>query len=284
MIRLMAVAAFAAVMVSTAIAQTAGTVSVLYAGSLVTPMEGPIKTALAAKGIDFQGQGAGSKMLANLIAAGAKNPDVFISVDPTLVTGLGSKVAHASTFAATSLGVGWSNQSKFASVFADVAAGKKSVLDALATPGLTIGRTDPRIDPKGVYTVEAMKILAGAEGEKRILGGDENPAQTFPEEDLLARIETGQADAGFFYKTEAVARGLNFAPLPGAAAMSDKITYTLAVMRNAQHPAQAKIFEDFILTGSGKQILQKAGLVYLDAPRVLSATGTERPPKTQGSL
>ena len=101
MIRLMAVAAFAAVMVSTAIAQTAGTVSVLYAGSLVTPMEGPIKTALAAKGIDFQGQGAGSKMLANLIAAGAKNPDAFISVDPTLVTGRGSKVAHASTFAAT---------------------------------------------------------------------------------------------------------------------------------------------------------------------------------------
>ena len=257
MIRLVAVAAVAVLTVSTAVAQTAGTVSVLYAGSLVTPMEGPIKSALAAEGIDFQGQGAGSKMLANLIAAGAKNPDVFISVDPMLVTGLGSKVARASTFAGTSLGIGWSSRAKYASAFAEIAAGKKSVLVALATPGLTIGRTDPRIDPKGVYTVEAMKILAGADGEKRILGDDENPAQTFPEEDLLARIETGQADVGFFYKTEAVARGLEFAPLPGAAAMSAKITYTLAIMKNAQHPVQAKLFQDFILRGPGKQICKR---------------------------
>jgi molybdate/tungstate transport system substrate-binding protein len=270
MIRLLAIAAIAVTTISTVAAQTAGTVSVLYAGSLVTPMEGPIKSALAAEGIDFQGQGAGSKMLANLIAAGAKTPDAFISVDPTLITGLGSKVAHAATFAGTSLGIGWSNQSKYASVFAEVAAGKKPILDALATPGLSIGRTDPRIDPKGVYTLEAMTILAGADGEKRILGNDENPAQTFPEEDLLARIETGQADVGFFYRTEAVARGLAFAPLPGAAALSDKITYTLAVMKDAPHPAQAKAFEDFILTGPGKQILQKAGLLYLSAPRVLS--------------
>ena len=40
----------------------------MYAGSLVTPMEGPIKSALADKGIDVQGQGAGSKQLANFIA------------------------------------------------------------------------------------------------------------------------------------------------------------------------------------------------------------------------
>ncbi|MBV8118105.1 MAG: ABC transporter substrate-binding protein, partial [Candidatus Eremiobacteraeota bacterium] len=52
-------------------ADSAGSVSVLYAGSLVTPMEGPIKTSLATAGIDFEGEGGGSKMLANLIASGA---------------------------------------------------------------------------------------------------------------------------------------------------------------------------------------------------------------------
>ncbi|MEO6835823.1 MAG: extracellular solute-binding protein [Candidatus Tumulicola sp.] len=249
---------------STVLAQTPGTVSVLYAGSLVTPMEGPIKSSLAAAGIDFQGEGGGSKMLAHLIASGSKNPDAFISVDPSLVTGLGSRVAQAYTFAGTSLGIGWSKQSRYAALLAGVADGKTPLLAALATPGLTIGRTDPKLDPKGVYTVEAVAMLAGADGARRILGGDENAAQTFPEEDLLVRIETGQADVGFFYKAEAVARGLYFTPLPGAAAMSDRITYTLAIMKNAPHPAPAQAFKAFILTGAGRRILQKAGLVYRD--------------------
>ncbi|MGA8533360.1 MAG: extracellular solute-binding protein [Candidatus Tumulicola sp.] len=256
--------------VAAASAQARGVVSVVYAGSLVTPMEGPVKAALATAGIEFQGEGGGSKMLANLIASGAKNPDVFVSVDPKVVAGLGSKVASAQAFASTSLGVGWSNGSKFAALFADVASGKRSLLAALATPGLTIGRTVPKLDPKGQYTVEAMTVLAGADGERRILGEDENPAQTFPEQDLLVRIETGEADVGFFYRTEAIARGLNFAPLPGAAAMSERITYVIAIMKSAPHPTQAKAFQDFILTGAGKRILRTAGLEYFERPRTLA--------------
>jgi molybdate/tungstate transport system substrate-binding protein len=244
-------------------------VSVLYAGSLVTPMEGPIKTALSQRGIEFQGQGGGSKMLANLISAGAKQPDIFISVDPKIVLGLGSKVLDAETFASTSLGIGWSNSSKQAALFAGVAAGKTPILSALSTPGLKVGRTDPKLDPKGVYTIEAMTLLAGADGEKRILGDPENDAQIFPEEDLLARIDTGQADVGFFYRTEAVARGLNFVPLPGKASMRDKITYTIVDLRAAPHPDSAKRFEQFILNGPGKTILQSAGVEYLAVPIVL---------------
>lgn len=244
-------------------------VSVLYAGSLVTPMEGPVKAALASRGTDFQGQGGGSKMLSHLIAAGAKRPDVFVSVDPSLVTSLGAKVAHATTFASTSLGIAWSSNSKYAALFAQVAGGKTPILDALSTPSLRIGRTDPQLDPKGRYTVDAMTILAGAAGAKRILGDPENDAQIFPEEDLLARIDTGQADVGFFYRTEAIARGLHFVALPGKAAMNDRITYTLAVMRDAPHFDQAGAFEEFILSGEGKSILEKAGLEYLSTPIVV---------------
>ncbi len=261
--------AAASLAVSPARAATQNVVTVLYAGSLVTPMEGPIKAALAKTGTDFQGQGAGSKMLANLIAAGTKNPDVFISVDPSLVVGLGAKVARATTFASTSLGIGWSSSSKYASLFAKVAAGETSVLAALSTPGLSIGRTDPKLDPKGVYTVRAMTLLAGSAGEQKILGEPENAAQIFPEEDLLARIDTGQADVGFFYRTEAVARGLHFVSLPGKAAMSDEITYTIAVMREAPHPSEASSFEEFVLTGGGKAILEKAGIEYLATPVVV---------------
>lgn len=253
---------------SVSLAAAAQPVSVLYAGSLVTPMEGPVKKALASAGIDFQGEGGGSKMLANLIASGSKSPDVFVSVDPKVVTNLGAKVASACTFGATSLGVGWSLQSRYASVFEDAAAGKTTLLRALETPGLSIGRTDPRLDPKGAYTLEAMRLYAGVALERQILGDDENQTQTFPEEDLLARLETGQADVGFLYETEAVARRLRFVPLPGAAALSNRITYTIAVLSAAPHPQTAAAFRTFLLAGPGRAILEHAGVRYLNAPCV----------------
>ena len=245
-----------------ALAQTSGSVNVLYAGSLVTPMEGPIKESLRANGVDFQGQPGGSKALAHLIEAGLKKPDVFISVDPSLVSALGDKVTKSVTFAGTSLGIGWSDQSKDAALFARVADGSEPLLDALSTPGLRIGRTDPALDPKGAYTISAMKMLAGDAREHAILGDDGNAAQVFPEEDLLVRIEGGEADVGFFYRTEAVARGLHFIPLPGKASLRDRITYTIAIMRDAPHPEAASQFLDFILSGAGKPILQRAGVEY----------------------
>jgi ABC-type molybdate transport system substrate-binding protein len=284
LIRFLALAAAVATPFASVAAQTARPVTVLYAGSLVTPMEGPVKASLATAGIDFQGEGGGSKMLANLIASGAKNPDAFVSVDPKLITGLGDRVAYAVTFASTSLGVGWSNQSRFAALFDAVAAGKTPLLAALATRGLAIGRTDPKLDPKGEYTIEAMTVLAGKDGERKILGDDENQAQTFPEEDLLVRIETGQADAGFFYKTEAVARGLSFVPLPGAASLSERITYTLAIMRGAPHPQAAAAFRDFVLRGAGKRILEQAGLTYLAAPKTLVSAPVWAPRQDDGKI
>ena len=65
-----------------AAAPTPAPVSVLYAGSLVTPMEGAIKSALLTQGIVFNGEPGGSKKLRNYIRDGLRTPDVFISVDP----------------------------------------------------------------------------------------------------------------------------------------------------------------------------------------------------------
>jgi molybdate/tungstate transport system substrate-binding protein len=238
------------------------TVKVLYAGSLVTPMEGPIKTALQAQGIDFQGEPGGSKELANLIRAGLRSPDVFVSVDPKNVAELGDRVASQTTFAGTSLGVAWAPHSRFAALFESVLARSTTLRLALGRPGLMIGRTDPQLDPKGVYTIEGVTAWLGSQGERRLLGASENPSQIFPEEDLLARIDTGQVDVGFVYRTEAVARGYQFIPLPGAGALTDRISYTLAIMKNARDPDAAQAFADFILKGEGRRILERAGLEY----------------------
>ena len=245
-------------------------VSVLYAGSLVTPMEGPIKDALHAQNLEFQGEPGGSKALANLIEAGVRHPDVFISVDPQLVLKLGSRIESATTFAGTSLGVAWAPHSKYAELFAGAAAGKTSLEHALATPGIRIGRTDPQLDPKGAYTVQGVTLWLGRAGERRILGDDQNPSQIFPEQDLLARIDTGQADVGFFYRTEAVARGYPFLALPGNAALTDRINYTLAVLKAPPHGYAAQEFAAFILAGPGRAILERAGLTYLNPPKVIA--------------
>jgi len=231
-------------------------VSVLYAGSLVTPMEGAVKSALATRGIAFDGEGGGSKKLANYIRDGVRSPDVFISVDSKLVAGLGTRVLRATTFATTTLGVGWSDASHFADALKH--ADGPHLRYVLSLPGFRLGRTDPQLDPKGVYTVEALAEMGAAP----LLAPRANAAQAYPEEDLLARVDTGEIDAGVFYRTEAVARGLHFLAFPGKAAMSDRIGYTLAVMRGAPHPAQAAAFERFILTGPGRALLTKAGLHY----------------------
>lgn len=236
-------------------------VNVLYAGSLVTPMEGPIAEALRADGVQFAGEPGGSKKLANLIASGVRSPDVFISADPTIVTGLGASVASSTTFARTSLGIAWSAKSRYRDLLESVAAGRVPLLEALSTPGLKIGRTDPLLDPKGVFTVTALKDIAGAEVERKILGDDENPNQIFPEEDLLARVETGEIDVGFFYRTEAVARKYPYVALPPSPA--SQVTYVLAIMKGAPNPDAARSFATFILRGKGREILEHAGLEYI---------------------
>lgn len=224
-------------------------------------MEGPIAQGLRDAGIQLAGEPGGSKKLANLIESGVRSPDVFISADPTIVTGLGTMVASSTIFARTSLGIAWSQKSRYRDLFAGVAAGRVPLLQALSTPGLRIGRTDPMLDPKGVFTVDALKAIAGAEYERRILGDDENPSQIFPEEDLLARVETGEIDVGFFYRTEAVTRGYPYVAFPPSPA--SQVSYALAIMKTAPHPEAARAFEKFMLEGEGRKILEHAGLEYV---------------------
>lgn len=239
---------------------TGGSVSVVYAGSLVTPMEGPVATALAAHaGLHFVGEPRGSKALANLILEGLRKPDVFISADRRDVARLAAAglVASSVTFADASLVLGFAPTARGHTLYRETEVHNPATIqELLRTPGLRIARTDPAIDPKGARTIEALKLL----------GLPSNLGTIFPEEDLLVRLETGEADVGFLYSTEAVARHLAFIPLPGKASLSDKITYTLAILKQAPHPEAARRFASFVLSGAGRPILEHAGLRYTHSP------------------
>ncbi len=230
-------------------------VVVEYAGSLVTPMEGPIASALAGRGMAFSGEAKGSRALAHLIASGLRRPDVFISADRSLVGDLQRRglVASARTFASARLVLGYTPRSPYAARFREAAAGRLSVARLLQTPGLRIARTDPLLDPKGTFTIRSLRDL----GVSPELGA------VFPEEDLLVRLETGVVDCGFLYSTEAIARHIPTVALPGKASLSGQITFTLVILKAAPHPQAARRFAAFILHGEGRRILQTAGLTYL---------------------
>lgn len=225
-------------------------VTVAYAASLIKPMEGPIaQTLLREEHLQFLGEAKGSTALAHLISDGLRHPDVFISADSSLYPGL-------RPFGRADLVVAYAPSSRFAAQFDAAAHGKLDLAALLRTPGLRIGRTDPQVDPKGAKTLSALAALGVSPG------GDE---QTFPEEDLLVRTETGQVDCGFFYTTETHTADLKVVVLPKGIGSRPGIAveYAIVVVPGAAHPAAAHRLVDFLLQGEGRHLLEDAGLHYL---------------------
>jgi molybdate/tungstate transport system substrate-binding protein len=265
----MALAAMLAV-----VPNSGGMVSVAYAGSLIRVMEGPMASALRDQtGLTFAGEGKGSKALAHLIAAGLRTPDVFISADPKLLDelmrgGENAFISGYTVFGSARMVVAFSAKSPHRDLFDDVVHGKRTILDVLSNPDVRVGRTDPQLDPKGERTVRVLQLLAAhfhrpSEAARLLV-----KAQMFPEEDLGVRVESGELDAGFFYSTEIPGRGLQGIELPGDTNLSQEISYALAVMRHAPHPAAAKTFAEFVMSGGGKAVLEQAGVSYFTHPRI----------------
>ncbi len=265
-------AAMLALLPTFAGAAPAGQVSVAYAGSLVATMEGALKSALAAQtGLELAGEAKGSRALANLISAGLRTPDVFISADPALVAGLDAKhlVRGYAVFGSARMVVAYSQKSPRRALFERAAAGRLSILDVLANPSVRVGSTDPQLDPKGARTIRVLQLLGKHFRDPAKAGAIERKAETFPEEDLAVRVESGEVDAGFFYSTEIPGRDLHAIELPEDSNLSRDIAYALAVMKNAPHRDAAPIFAQFVLRGGGKAILEKAGVRYFPHPRTV---------------
>ena len=188
-------------------ASAAGKVNVLYAGSLVNLMEHGVGPAFdKASGDTFQGYAGGSSGLANQIKGKLRQGDVFVSASPKVNDGLmgaanGDWVSWYITFAQSPVVIGYNASSKFAADFKS-----KPWYQVLMEPGIKIGRTDPKLDPKGALTVTLMQqaetFYKSPGLAEKIIGAPDNSAQVLPEETLVGRLQSGQLDVGFFYSTE----------------------------------------------------------------------------------
>lgn len=244
-------------------AADSGTVRVLYAGSLVNLMERSVGPAFKkATGLDFQGYAAGSNKIANEIKGRLRRGDVFISASPK-VNGLlmgdanGNHETWYVNFAKSPLMIGYDPRSKFAEDFRTKRWDK-----VLQEPGIRVGRTDPRLDPKGAFTVQMVARAADLYHEpdlvQKILGAPENPAQVLPEETLVGRLQSGQLDAGFFYSTET--SDLKIPAVAPEAALHAQADYTLAILADAPNADGAARFVDFLLSRQGAALLKAHGV------------------------
>ncbi|NKJ49993.1 ABC transporter substrate-binding protein [Burkholderia sp. SG-MS1] len=261
------------------------TVNVLYAGSLVNLMERSIGPAFEkATGQQFRGYAAGSNKIANEIKGKLRRGDVFISASPKVNASLmgeanGDHVTWYVNFAESPLMIGYNPQSKFASQFKS-----KRWDEVLQQPGIRIGRTDPKLDPKGAFTVEMMTKAAGLYHQpdlvEKTLGAPENPAQVLPEETLVGRLQSGQLDAGFFYSTET--SDLKIPAIHPAPELQAKASYTLTILNDAANRPGAVSFVDFLLSEQGRALLKQHGVDVVKP--VVSGAVQSMPPSVQAVI
>jgi len=282
-----------------------GKVSVLYAGSLVNLMEKKVGPAFQqATGYPFEGEGKGSVALANEIKGHLRTPDVFISADPAVNKTLmgaenGNYVSWYATFTRTSMVIGYNPNSKFAADLQAAASGSKPWYQVLKEPGLRLGRTDPQLDPKGYRTIFVMQLAETYYKQpgltQQLLGDPENASQIFPEEELVARLGSGQLDAGFFYLNEVKDQNLPFITLPDQINLSNPsmnsayaqasyinpktsktvkgaaIVYTITIPSTSKNHDGALAFVKFILSAQGQANLSGNGLLQT-TPRLFGDT------------
>ncbi len=244
-----------------AVAQNRGPVAVLYAGSLTALMQNGIGPAFArATGDSVSGIAAGSQELASEIRGGIQRADVFISASPSVDARLegarnGNFVSWYATFARSALLLAYNPKSRFAA-----ALRTRPWWSVVTEKGFRLGRTDPAVDPKGVLADEALVAASRAHHSRALAALARDPANEFPEQSLVGRLQAGQLDAGFFYAVEAAAADLSTVALGGRALGA---RFTVTVLRNAPDPARAKAFVAFLLSPTGRRLLGRNGLSVL---------------------
>lgn len=258
-----------------------GPVAVIYAGSLAKLMEDDIGPAFEkATGDGFQGFGGGSGEDAKQIKGKVRSVDVFVSASPEADKELegaanGGWVSWYATFATTPLVLGYDPNSKFGR---ELAKGEPWY-EVIAQPGIRVGRTDPKLDPKGALTVQALEEAA-TKLHDPALGDVERSFPVFPETDLVGRLQAGQLDAGFFYAIEA-----NVAHIPtvSLAPVSKTASYTVTIVEHAPHQAGAQAFVRYLLAASDASTLTHNGLTPISPPKLTGASASV-PAGVRGTL
>ena len=235
-----------------------GPVDVIAAGSLVDVgnLLGPAFDK--ATGYHYVGDYGGSTGDITEIKGKTVKEDVFISTAPWSALEGSANGNWASWYAelgTTPLVIGYNPKSKFAHDLETMPWYKVASM-----PGFKLGRTDPKIDPKGVLADEALSQAAKTYNEPALAAMEKSSSEVYPEQTLVGRLQAGQLDAGFFYGVEASAAKIPTVSLGPIKLSAD---YTISILNNAPHAAGAQAFVSWLFGAQAAALLKQDGIVPL---------------------
>ena len=132
-------------------------------------------------------------------------------------------------------------------------SGIRSFQDLLLADVRTVALGDPRSVPAGMYAQQTLTALGiyDAVRRKAVLASDVR--------EVLAYVETGSADAGIVYATDAAisSRVRIAAEAPPEAA--PHIVYPAAVIKSSAHPADAQSYLRFLQSDGARAVFLRYG-------------------------
>lgn len=131
-------------------------------------------------------------------------------------------------------------------------------LEDLASPGVRIVLALPEV-PAGSYArlaIAALEEDLGPGYERAVLGNLVSSEDSVRQ--VLLKVELGEADAGFVYRTDALA-SQNVELLEIPASLRPAVSYTIGRVVDARNQSAAQRFLEFVLSMDGARVLNGWG-------------------------
>jgi molybdate transport system substrate-binding protein len=192
-----------------------------------------------------------SSTLARQIEEGAP-ADVFLSADEAKMDGLQKKRlllgGTRRSFLSNSLVI---------VVAADASVVPKSASDLTKAEYKKIALGEPATVPAGIYAREYLEKL----GLWSALKDKVVPMESVRA--ALAAVESGNVEAGFVYKTDALISKKVKIAVEIPIADGPKISYSMAVVQSSQQLERSKNFEEYLAGPAARQVFEKFGFIVV---------------------
>jgi molybdate transport system substrate-binding protein len=111
---------------------------------------------------------------------------------------------------------------------------------------------DPAV-PLGSYTQTVLENLGIDETRLHIVSKEQNA------EDVLAKVTSGEADAGFVYVTDALSQRAKLEEIGFPASADATATYPIGIVSYSKHTKAAQQWIDLVMSAQGQSVLKRFG-------------------------
>jgi molybdate transport system substrate-binding protein len=229
----------------------AGELAVHAAASLTDAMKEIAVAYEKESGDKLQLNFGASSMLARQIEEGAP-ADLFLSADEAKMDALEKK-----SLLLTGTRRGLLSNLLVIVVATDASANPKSASDLTKAEYRKIALAEPQTVPAGIYAREYLQKLGLWDALK------ERVVPTESVRAALASVESGNVEAGFVYKTDALISKKVKIAVEISATEGPKISYPMAVLKSSQQPERARKLEEYLAGPAARQVFEKFGFIVL---------------------